>query len=100
MNKIICCLSLILLSSPTVMAKTKEMKDYKCFLKTTTVDQIAFYSWPVNKLQLKIAKLPARKVPDRNDGKRAYIKEVVECVGLHETFNTAAGKKLDSLTVR
>ncbi|WP_299802201.1 TapY2 family type IVa secretion system protein [uncultured Shewanella sp.] len=98
MKKIVCCLSLILLSSSAVMAK--EMKDYKCFLKTTTVDQIGFYSWPVNKLQLRMAKLPARKVPDRNDGKRAYIKEVVECVGLHETFDTAAGKKLDSVTVR
>ncbi|MBL4912126.1 TapY2 family type IVa secretion system protein [Shewanella schlegeliana] len=81
-------------------AKSKEMKDYKCFLKTTTVEQIAFYRWPVNKLQVKMAKLPAKKVPDRNDGKRPYIREVVECVGLHDSFKTAEGKKLDTLTVR
>ncbi|MGS0690902.1 TapY2 family type IVa secretion system protein [Shewanella sp. 30m-9] len=100
MKKLLCCLFLILLSNSVVAAKTKEVKDFKCFLKTTKADQIGFYSWPINKLKLKMAKLPANKVPDRNDGNRAYIKEVVECVGLHETFNTAAGKKLDSLTVR
>ncbi|PKG76505.1 hypothetical protein CXF86_02825 [Shewanella sp. GutCb] len=82
------------------MASNGEKKDYKCFLKTTTVEQIAFYNWQVEKLELSMATLPARKVPNRNDGNNAYIKEVVECVGLDETFINVEAQKLDGLTVR
>ncbi len=77
-----------------------EKRDYKCYLQTTTGHQIAFYEWRVKDVSLRMAKLPARKVPSKGVGKQAYIKDVEECVEVEEEFTLGAAQKLDDVTLK
>ncbi|EDQ00656.1 TapY2 family type IVa secretion system protein [Shewanella benthica] len=74
--------------------------EYKCYLNTTLGYKIAFYKWDVKNKQRNIARLPAKKVPYSSPGKRAYIKEVEECVELDATFSNGLARSLDEITAR
>ncbi|BAJ00982.1 TapY2 family type IVa secretion system protein [Shewanella violacea] len=80
--------------------KNSIKKDYKCYLDTTSGHQIAFYEWQEKRVKLNMAKLPSKKTPSKGDGKRAYIKEVDECVELDAMFTLGGAQQLDQETLR
>ncbi|WP_231926465.1 TapY2 family type IVa secretion system protein [Shewanella benthica] len=77
-----------------------NQKDYKCYLDTTSGYQIAFYEWQEKQIQLRMAMLPANKVPNIGTGESAYIKDVEECVEIDESFTLGAAQKLDEITLK
>ncbi|WP_076407830.1 TapY2 family type IVa secretion system protein [Shewanella sp. UCD-KL12] len=93
---------LLLTVSGSVLADNTKggKKDYKCYLQTTSGHQIAFYEWKEKEVALRMAKLPARKVPSKGVGKKAYIKDVEECVELDQEFTLGAAQKLDDITLK
>jgi hypothetical protein len=77
---------------------TEKLIDYKCYVESTIGYEINFYSWKPSKTQLMIAKLPATKYKlGKHD---VYIKEVVECVELDDTFQNINALAKDLSTVR
>lgn len=74
--------------------------EYKCYLDTTLGYQIAFYKWDAKNRQRNTARLPTKKMPYAGPNKRAYIKDVVECVELDASFSHSLARSLDDKTAR
>ncbi|MCF1428130.1 MAG: TapY2 family type IVa secretion system protein [Shewanella sp.] len=80
-------------------ASDKKASDYKCYLETTRGHQIGFYRWKENKKTMLMAKLVGMQTYSK-DKPKPYIKEVLECVKLHDEFSSESAQQLDKMTAR
>lgn len=83
-----------------VHAEGSEKKEFKCHVVTSIGEQVTLYRWPVEKKNYYMQRLPMKKVPKSQPGRRPLIKEVVECVESDVPFSTAIARELDANLAR
>uniref|UniRef100_Q0HS91 Uncharacterized protein n=1 Tax=Shewanella sp. (strain MR-7) TaxID=60481 RepID=Q0HS91_SHESR len=79
--------------------QSQSMQDYKCHVNLSKGDKVLFYRWKISEVNLKAAGLPGAQRKS-SDGKKYFIKDVVECVPLTQDFTGEESKLLDAGTLR
>ncbi len=87
-----------LLISPSVLAADKKV-GYKCYLDTSAGKQVVLFSWKKSKVNSRLFNLPASRVTVAN-GKRAFVKDIIECVPENKRFKTPKAQEKDRLQLR
>lgn len=100
MNKYLVGLGLSMFSFMSVAAiSDTTARDYKCHITAAKGDKVVFYRWKVKDANLNIASLPGKQLA-ASDGKKYFIKDVVECVPLSQDFSREDSQQLDKITLR
>ncbi len=79
--------------------KSSSAQDYKCHIITANGESVVFYRWKLADASARVSSLVGQKRTD-SDGKKYFIKEVVECVPLSQVFTAEDSQKLDQRTLR
>jgi len=77
----------------------ETFQEYKCHITMAKADKVVFYRWKVKEVPMHIAGMPGKQLTG-SDGKKYFIKDVVECVPLSQDFTTEESKQLDKVTLR
>lgn len=100
MIKYLVVLMLLITSVHTYGDDLKELSQtYKCHITYAKGDKVLFYRWKQKDANTRIATLPGKQNID-TDGKKFFIKDVVECVPLSQNFTSEASQLLDKRTLR
>lgn len=99
MSRSLIGLVLGIFSCVSVAATSEPAQDYKCHITASKGDKVVFYRWKVKDVNLNIASLPGKQLT-ASDGKKYFIKDVVECVPLSQEFTSDESKQLDKITLR
>lgn len=99
MSRSLIGLVLVFFSCVSVAATSELAQDYKCHITASKVEKLVFYRWKVKDLNLNIASLPGKQLT-ASDGKKYFIKDVVECVPLNQEFTSDKSQQLDKVTLR
>ncbi|MCH1928596.1 TapY2 family type IVa secretion system protein [Shewanella sp. A25] len=78
---------------------SQTSQDYKCHITSAKGEKVIFYRWKMDEASLNAASLPGKQRKS-SDGKKYFIKDVVECVPLSQDFTAEASKQLDARTLR
>lgn len=92
-------LVLSLFSYFSIAVTSEPAQDYKCHIIASKGDKVVFYRWKIKDVKLNIASLPGKQLT-ASDGKKYFIKDVVECVSLSQEFTSNKSKQLDKITLR
>ncbi|MGI2197638.1 TapY2 family type IVa secretion system protein [Shewanella baltica] len=99
MSRTLMGLVLGIFSCVSVAATSEPAQGYKCHITAAKGDKVVFYRWKVKDVNLNIASLPGKQLT-ASDGKKYFIKEVIECVSLSQEFTSDNSKQLDKVTLR
>lgn len=99
MSRSLIGLVLGIFSCVSVAATSESAQDYKCHITASKENKVVFYRWKIKDASLNIASLPGKQLTAL-DGKKYFIKEVVECVSLDKEFSSDKSKLLDKMTLR
>ncbi|ASF17346.1 TapY2 family type IVa secretion system protein [Shewanella sp. FDAARGOS_354] len=100
MTKYLVSAVLSILSVISVASESDTLvQDYKCHIMASKGEKVVFYHWKVKDVNLNIASLPGKQLT-ASDGKKYFIKDVVECVSLSQEFTSDESKQLDKITLR
>lgn len=83
----------------SLAATSESAQDYKCHISSAKGDKVVFYRWKSKDVNLNAASLPGKQLV-ASDGKKYFIKDVVECVSLSQEFTSDESKQLDKITLR
>jgi phosphodiesterase/alkaline phosphatase D-like protein len=99
MSRYLVGLVLSIFSYASLAATSEPAQDYKCHITAAKGDKVVFYRWKVKDVNLNIASLTGKQLT-ASDGKKYFIKDVVECVSLSQEFTSDESKQLDKITLR
>ena len=85
----ICCFAV----STTTFAEQKVA--YKCYLDTSIGKKLVYFHWRESKVRKRLSNLVATKIPVEN-GKRVYVRNVLECTKANLTFLNTEASKIDA----
>lgn len=80
-------------------APAEEYQDVKCFVQTSSGDQVVFFNWPAKELAKNTYQL-AGKGLGRVKGVENYVKKVIECVPMEKDFSIHLARELDKRTLK
>ncbi|ACA85660.1 TapY2 family type IVa secretion system protein [Shewanella woodyi] len=89
----LCCLWL------SFSTTAEERADYKCYVDTNQGHKVVRFSWYPSKTKLYMARFVGKRMTSDKGSQPLYIKSMLECVNVTQSFNKPQARAVEQRTL-